>query len=370
MPVATFDKPIENIRVDQLDIKKGEFKGEWIKGGPIQEFSSTGIIDKASDVALTVVDGCIIVDTIKTKTLSGDVVFTGKTDFASDVLIKGKLEVDELITKKLIADETTDRQFIEFSHRNKRESSVGTGFIWTDKKKYTKQFVYLAKPDRLYSTEPIQVHKDKSFMIGPQDVLTENTLGSSVVKSSLQQLGVLRSLKVSGAMQVGEHIFYDPNLDRVGLGTDKPAGDFAVFNFENDTNFVIDSEENLLKLGSYNNKTLGVITDNQVRIKIGVNGNVTIGTEGNSDSKHIVWGKLGIGIKDPEHSIDVSGNIKFQNRIFTVAQSAPTSGIWNKGDTVWNENPKPDAPVGWICTGGGKPGKWAPFGYIGNNLNL
>jgi len=28
MPVATFDKVIENIRVDQLDIKKGEFKGE------------------------------------------------------------------------------------------------------------------------------------------------------------------------------------------------------------------------------------------------------------------------------------------------------------------------------------------------------
>ena len=66
MPVATFDKPIDNIRVSQLDIKKGEFPGEWVKGGPIQEFSSTGILDKANDVSLTVIDDMIVVKAIKT----------------------------------------------------------------------------------------------------------------------------------------------------------------------------------------------------------------------------------------------------------------------------------------------------------------
>ena len=80
MPIATWDqKPIENIRVEQLDIKPGEFKGEWIKGGPLQQFSSTGIIDKASKVSLTVVDGCIVVDTINTKAVTGDVTFAGDT---------------------------------------------------------------------------------------------------------------------------------------------------------------------------------------------------------------------------------------------------------------------------------------------------
>ena len=43
MPVATFSDKPEGIRVEQLDLKSGEFNGEWIKGGPLQDFSSVGI---------------------------------------------------------------------------------------------------------------------------------------------------------------------------------------------------------------------------------------------------------------------------------------------------------------------------------------
>ena len=65
MPVATFgDKP-EGIRVEQLDLKSGEFNGEWIKGGPLQDFSSVGILDKATATVLTIMDGFVVVDKIK-----------------------------------------------------------------------------------------------------------------------------------------------------------------------------------------------------------------------------------------------------------------------------------------------------------------
>ena len=369
MPVATFDKPIDNIRVSQLDIKKGEFPGDWVKGGPIQDFSSIGIDDRASKISLTVIDDTVIVDTVKTKTLLGDIDFTGNVNFKKNVFVAGKLEVDELITKQLMADEHTERQYVEFSHKNKRKTSVGTGFIWTHPKQYTKQFVYLNKPDRFYSTEPLELHKDKSYMIGQQDVLSQSTLGASVVKSSLQQVGQLKNLKVSGRVEIGEYIFYDPNLDRIGFGTDKPAGDLAILNFEYDTNFVIDADEGLIKLGAYNNKSVGLITDDQVRFTIDPKGNLTVGQEGNNDAVHHIYGKVGIGIKNPQHSMDVVGNIKFQNRVFTVADRPPLKGRWNKGDTVWNKNPKEDAPVGWICTVGGNPGQWNSFGFIGKPNN-
>lgn len=42
----------------------------------------------------------------------------------------------------------------------------------------------------------------------------------------------------------------------------------------------------------------------------------------------------------------------------------PTSGRWNAGDVIWNNAPAADAPVGWICTAGGAPGTWVPFGLI------
>ena len=66
MPIATFGDRPEGIRVEQFDIKTGEFNGEWIKGGPLQDFSSTGILDKATATVLTIMDGFIVVDKIKT----------------------------------------------------------------------------------------------------------------------------------------------------------------------------------------------------------------------------------------------------------------------------------------------------------------
>jgi len=42
----------------------------------------------------------------------------------------------------------------------------------------------------------------------------------------------------------------------------------------------------------------------------------------------------------------------------------PTSGTWPRRSLVWNTNPAPGAPVGWVCTAGGSPGTWNAFGLI------
>jgi hypothetical protein len=366
MPVATFDNNLENIRVEQLDIKKGELNGDWVKGGPLQEFSSTGILDKASDISLTVMDNLIVVDTIKTKTLVGDINLQGKLSVEKDVYIKGSLEVDKLQTKELISDKKVPGQYIEFGATNVRNSHLGTGFLWLGGK-YSKQFILKAKPDRFFSTENIDLHTDASYMINGLEVLEKDKLGEGITRSSLREVGQLKNLKVTGRVELGEHFFYDPNLDRIGLGTDKPAGDIGIFNFANDTNVIIDAEDGDAKIGTYNNKNLRIITDDQARIKVSFKGDVTIGQEGNTSNTHRVYGKLGVGVKNPTEDLEVAGNIRFQNRLFMVADKPPTSGHWNKGDTVWNENPKNTAPVGWICTASGTPGNWSPWGFIGNN---
>jgi len=363
MPVATWNDRPEGIRVDQLDIKKGEFDGSWIKGGPLQKFSSTGILDLASATVLTVTDDCVVVDTVKTKKLLGDLEVQGNTDFKGNVFIKGTLEVDSLVTKELVADEKTERQFIEFTHKNKRKSNVGTGFLWSGGK-YSKQFIYKNNPDRFWSTEPIDVHIDKSYMIDGNNVLSFKELGSTVVTSSLREVGTLKSLKVSGRLEVAEHLFYDPNLDRLGIGTDKPAGDIGIYNFANDTHLILDAEDGDAKVGTYNTKNLRIVTDDQCRIKVSFKGEVTIGAEGNNITPHRIYGKLGINIKNPTEELEVQGNIKFQNRLFAVGSGVPVQGHFNKGDIVWNDNPKETAPIGWVCVASGTPGSWKPWGYI------
>lgn len=42
----------------------------------------------------------------------------------------------------------------------------------------------------------------------------------------------------------------------------------------------------------------------------------------------------------------------------------PSSGLWARGDVVWNAEPWPGAPLGWVCTSAGTPGVWSVFGRI------
>ena len=43
----------------------------------------------------------------------------------------------------------------------------------------------------------------------------------------------------------------------------------------------------------------------------------------------------------------------------------PRTGLYNKGDIVWNDDPMPNGIVGWICIRTGTPGEWRTFGMIG-----
>lgn len=46
------------------------------------------------------------------------------------------------------------------------------------------------------------------------------------------------------------------------------------------------------------------------------------------------------------------------------AKTPPTSGLWTRGDTIWNTEPWSGAPIGWVCTSGGTPGVWNVIGRI------
>ena len=55
-----------------------------------------------------------------------------------------------------------------------------------------------------------------------------------------------------------------------------------------------------------------------------------------------------------------------QTTLHFVGDAAPVEGAWRKGSLIYNNNPAPGVPVGWVCTKDGEPGVWCPFGLIGN----
>ena len=112
--------------------------------------------------------------------------------------------------------------------------------------------------------------------------------------------------------------------------------------------------------------------DNEIKIdrneitELSVGTNIVLGNAENTARTVTVHGRLAVGVAnpDPEFGLTVAGPVSFENKKFKVGTSAPTTGDYNKGDIVWNTDPKANDYVGWVCINPGSPGFWLPFGVI------
>ena len=117
-------------------------------------------------------------------------------------------------------------------------------------------------------------------------------------------------------------------------------------------------------VGTHSHVAFAIGTDDTPRLTCRANGDVIVGTEVGRPVNLNVFGKIGIGVKHPTHSLEVAGDLKFSERVFTSGSLEPKEGRWDTGSVVWNEQPALNQPVGWVCLKGGKPGNWRPFGKI------
>lgn len=335
----------------QPHIAPRSLTGDQIMGGEISNFGSIGIKDNATRNVLLVNDKGVHTDKLNVKTLLGDTQVGGSLFVTGDVTAR-KLHVDELTSDVRIERSTP----LEFTGDD--EGVYGKGLLWkhTDN---TKSFVFRANPDRLWSSESIDLNPNAAYMIGNTPVLRETELGGSVRSSSLVRVGTLQNLRTSGDLQIDEFMYYEAASQRLGLGTESPSGSFAIASLDAELMFDVDR---ISRIGNYTTSDLEIITDDTARIQIGATGNIILGT--NTETKVTVTGKLGINVKNPDCDIVTSGPVKFQGKKQEVSSVAPASGSYKVGDLVWNDKPRPTGYVGWICVREGTPGEWKPFGQI------
>ena len=240
----------------------------------------------------------------------------------------------------------------------------GKGLQWKGQGP-TKQLIYRANPDRIWTSESIDLGAEASYMIGNTPVIRQTELGSSVRTSSLTTVGTLQNLRTGGNLSIDEYIFYNTDSESFGIGTESPNGKFAVATL--DAEFIIDTDPGTVKLGTWTSDDLRLITDDTTRIIVRANGNVDLGDPDGSDTKVTVHGKLGIGVNniDSDVSLSTSGPVKFENKKFMNGTETPTSGTFRQGDIIWNENTVTSGYIGWVCVRTGTPGEWRPFGQIG-----
>jgi hypothetical protein len=336
-------------------VKVVELSGDAISGGTITNFASTGIKDNSTKQSLIVENDKIVVKTAAIESLTGDLTIKG------DVKIYGILDAGFIRTTEIIANQRYEKQFIEFA--GPTGASPGTGLLWLGGQ--NRQLVFKADPDRFWLTEHIEIPSDKEFLIEGASVLSRSKLGNTVINSSLKTLGILENLTIDGELNISDYLFFNPISGRFSLGIENANGLFSVYDTTNNVELIIDGGlGGYGKIGTHTTSGLSIVTDNQERINITETGNITIGHEFKDTTLTRIYGKVGIGVKNPKEQLEVAGNMRLGNRLFTNGDAPPNDGNYQKGDIVWNSNPKSERHVGWICLAGGTPGNWKPFGLI------
>ena len=136
---------------------------------------------------LTIADDGISVDVIKTKVIANNLTVQG------DLAVTGSITATKLHVDEITADVRNERTSpLEF------QGGHGKGLIWTGVG-HTRQFTFQPNPDKLFPSEYIDLHREKSYMIEGISVLEFTKLGDSVTSSRPTSVGTLKDSRVEGS---------------------------------------------------------------------------------------------------------------------------------------------------------------------------
>ena len=305
------------VTVDSLPDRS--ISGDKIYAGKIAKFQSIGIKDDATQLIVQVDDDGITTDNIDVENIVGETTVTGRLHMRQgaqvhgNIFVDGEMTVTKLHVNELISDVRQERNSPLTFTPDDNGSINGKGLLFIGDG-HTRQFVY--QGSKFFSTETIDLHKDSSFAIGGTSVLSQDTLGTNVLSSSLRKVGTLRDLKTTGSLDVDQFIFWDTNTMRLGIGTD--TGNALVSIVDGDSEFIIQPDTNSVTIGSYTTTDLNIVTDNTTRLSISESGKITIGS--NIESKTVVQGKLGVNIT-PDCDVTTAGPVRFEGKKFEVGNN-------------------------------------------------
>lgn len=285
------------------------------------------------------------------------------SDLDKSIEALGK-NINKIITDALTVEDVRSKRTsaIEF-HPSGETGIYGKGLLWKGDGT-TKQLIYRNSPDRFFLSESLDLGIEKTYSIGNIPVLSASELGGTVTRSKLTEVGTLKELKTTGNLTVDGFVFYNSDSGRLSVGIEEPNGMFSVATI--DAEFIIDPEGDTTRIGNFTTDDLALITDDTDRLTITKTGHVVVGQKGNDNARVSIHGSLGVGIHNVSQdvSIETSGPIRIQGTKHQNGTKPPRKGRYNKGDIVWNSEPKPTGYVGWICVREGTPGEWKPFGQI------
>ena len=259
----------------------------------------------------------------------------------TETLDRLKTRNNDLFDNEVSGDKIDGGTITTFSSTGIKDEANSTKLLINDEKITVEKDLYVKGQincDTLYYQGAVATDIDltKSVRIDGNEVLWKDRLGNSVKFSKLVEVGVLKTLNVSDTLTV--------EGGKVGVNTLEPGGTLGVA--KDGLEVVIDV------VGS----TPFIGTNTSDRFSIGTNREPTLFVSHDN--------KIGIKVKTPKQDLDVAGPIRFQGQTHQYLNNEPVNGSHERGDIVWNSEPEPGKPLGWVCVKSGAPGTWRHFGEI------
>lgn len=260
----------------------------------------------------TILDDKIVINKLALRYLEGPVTFSNTLDLQGAANVRDNL----VVGGRIIADVIEVNQII-----NKSASGDGTAFVAQDEASLNGQGVtwnvgeeqstLVYRPGgRLYTNLHLDLEAGRTYKIDNIEVLTSNSLGSGIVRSSLRQLGPLNNLNVVGNVEIGQFVYIDSDTGRVGFGTESPNGSFSIV--DNGAEFLISSPiTGTVNIGTYTNHDVAIVTDDTARITVKTGGDVHVGNANSRNAKLFVHGTIHAENIVSETKVERTDSVKF-----------------------------------------------------------
>ena len=240
-------------------------------------------------------DDKVIINKLTLGTLDGSIiqngnqVINGDESISGNLVVKGKIIVDVIQANQIINNNITgaagdgSNKFLGTDEN----ALNGQGIAWSTLNSES-QLIY--RPgNRLWTNMNLDLDSGNSYKINGIDVLSSNSLGSGIIRSSLRQLAPLNNLTVVGESNLGDVLIVDSNTSRVGINTESPNATFGIV--DNNVEIVIGSPTSgVANIGTFTNHDLTLSTDNIPRITVKNGGDVHFGSPQNASMNMYVHG--------------------------------------------------------------------------------
>ena len=285
----------ESIDHSSINFKGFKFSGDVVKGGIIENFGSTGIDDRATQVQMTLMDQAVA---FERAVWTPSAIIKGKLTVEGDLVVLGDIDSNSPAANTLanmaVEKIKADTELLEL-HSDAMLASIGQKGI--DLKRITQD---------------------------GREIVNGNQLGYHITDSNLQRVGMLRDLQTQGEAILSDTLYVTGK--RVGINTIEPSAVFVVWD-----------EEVELVITKHSSDTGYVGMPRFQRLVLGAN---------NKDNL----------ILDTDGSVEIE-NLRVGNVPMSSATAIPDYNAIT-GTIVWNENPAQGGPVGWICLGGARWAKF------------